>query len=381
MLVSRSNSGVFARWWFTVDRGVLSATLLLMAAGILISMAASPPVAARLGLEPFHFVKNQLFYLAISVVVFLVVSFFDRPWIRRISLLTFVGSLALMLAAWKFGPEIKGAHRWVDLGPFSLQPSELAKPAFVVTASWFLAERLRHPDMPGQWIAYGCAGVFIALLVAQPDFGQTALVIMTFGAILLVYGMPWRIIFGLAGAIASLSVVAYALVPHVASRVERFLNPEAGDTFQVDTALEAFRNGALLGAGPGGGTAKLVLPDANTDYVFAVVGEEFGALACLAIMALFFFLVIRILKRARAEADPFVALSMAGLITMFGLQAAINMGVNVALLPAKGMTLPFISNGGSSLLGTAFAIGIILALGRKQYGGDPLHHFALKPAE
>jgi cell division protein FtsW len=193
--------------------------------------------------------------------------------------------------------------------------------------------------------------------------------------------MPWRIIFGLAGAIASLSVVAYALVPHVASRVERFLNPEAGDTFQVDTALEAFRNGALLGAGPGGGTAKLVLPDANTDYVFAVVGEEFGALACLAIMALFFFLVIRVLKRARAEADPFVALSMAGLITMFGLQAAINMGVNVALLPAKGMTLPFISNGGSSLLGTAFAIGIILALGRKQYGGDPLHHFTLKPAE
>jgi cell division protein FtsW len=380
MLISRSNSGVFARWWFTVDRGVLSATLLLMAAGILISMAASPPVAARIGLEPFHFVKNQLFYLAISVVVLLVVSFLDRPWIRRMSLLTFVGSLALMLAAWKFGPEIKGAHRWVDLGPFSLQPSELAKPAFVVTASWFLAERLRHPDMPGHWIAYGCAGAFIALLVAQPDFGQTALVIMTFGAMLLVYGMSWRIIFGLTGVIASLSVVAYALVPHVTSRVERFINPDSGDTFQVDTAIEAFRNGALMGAGPGGGTAKLVLPDANTDYVFAVVGEEFGVLACLAIMALFFFLVIRVLKRAKTEADPFVALSLAGLITMFGLQAAINMGVNVALLPAKGMTLPFISNGGSSLLGTALAIGIILALGRKLHGSDSHHLFALKPA-
>jgi cell division protein FtsW len=381
MLISRSNSGMFARWWFTVDRGVLSATLLLMAAGILISMAASPPVATRIGLEPFHFVKSQLLYLVISVLVLLVVSFLDRPWIRRMSLLTFAGSMVLMLAALKFGPEIKGAHRWIDLGPLNLQPSELAKPAFVVTASWFLAERLRHPDMPGHLIAYGCAGAFIALLVAQPDFGQTALVIMTFGAMLLVYGMPWRIIFGLSGVIASLSVVAYALVPHVASRVERFLNPETGDTFQVDTALEAFRNGGFLGAGPGGGTAKLVLPDANTDYVFAVVGEEFGALACLALMALFFFLVIRVLKRAKVETDPFAALSMAGLIAMFGLQAAINMGVNVALLPAKGMTLPFISSGGSSLLGTALAIGIILALGRKLHGSDPHHLFALKPAE
>jgi cell division protein FtsW len=380
MLLSRSNSGVFARWWFTVDRGVLSATLLLMAAGILISMAASPPVAARIGLEPFHFVKSQLFYLSISAMVLLGVSFLDRNWIRRLSLLTFVGSLVLMLAALKYGPEIKGAHRWIDLGRFSLQPSELAKPAFVVTASWFLAEKLRHPDMPGQWIAYCSAGALIALLIVQPDFGQTALVIMTFGAMLLVYGTPWRVIFGLAGVTAAVSVVAYALVPHVASRVERFLNPEVGDTFQIDMALEAFRNGGLLGTGPGGGTAKLVLPDAHNDTAFAVVGEEFGALACLAIMALFFFIVIRVLKRAKMEADPFAALSLAGLITMFGLQAAINMGVNVALLPAKGMTLPFISYGGSSLLGTALAMGIILALGRKLQGGGPLYLISLKPA-
>jgi cell division protein FtsW len=380
MLLSRSNSGVFAKWWFTVDRGILSATLLLMAAGILISMAASPPVAARIGLEPFHFVKSQLFYLSVSAFVLLLVSFLDRHWIRRLSLLTFVGSLLLMLAALKFGPEIKGAHRWIDLGRFSLQPSEMAKPAFVVTASWFLAEKLRYPDMPGQWITYCSAGAFIALLVVQPDFGQTALVVMTFGAMLLVYGTSWRVIFGLAGVTAAVSVVAYALVPHVASRVERFLNPEAGDTFQIDMALEAFRNGGLLGTGPGGGTAKLVLPDAHNDTAFAVVGEEFGALACLAIMALFFFIVIRVLKRAKMETDPFAALSLAGLITMFGLQAAINMGVNVALLPAKGMTLPFISYGGSSLLGTAFAMGIILALGRKLQGGGPLHLSSLKPA-
>lgn len=365
MLISRNNSGVFARWWFTVDRGVLSAALLLMAAGVLISMAASPPVAERIGLDPLHFVRSQLFYLLLSGAVLAVASFLDRSWIRRLGLFIFVASLAMMLAALAFGPEIKGANRWFDVGPVSLQPSELAKPAFVVSVAWFLSEKLRQPDMPGNLIAYGIAIIFITLLVAQPDFGQTALVAATFGAMLLVNGLRWRYIFGLTGAAAFLSVLTYMLVPHVASRVERFVNPESGDTFQVDTAIEAFKNGGLLGTGPGGGTAKLVLPDAHTDYVFAVVGEEFGALASIAVMALFFFIVVRVLKRAKSESDPFVALSMAGLVTMFGLQAAINMGVNVALLPSKGMTLPFISYGGSSLLGTAFAIGFILALGRK----------------
>jgi cell division protein FtsW len=365
MLISRSKAGTFARWWFTVDRGVLSAALLLMATGVLISMAASPPVAERIGLEPFHFIKSQLIYLVFSAGVLAVVSLLDRTWVRRLGLLTFAASLIMMFLALKFGPEIKGAHRWLDLGPITLQPSELAKPAFVVAASWFLAERLRQPDMPGHFIAHGCAALFLALLVVQPDFGQTALVFMTFGAMLLVYGMSWRVIFALAGAAMALAVIAYQLVPHVASRVERFINPEAGDTFQVDTAVEAFKNGGLLGAGPGGGSAKLVLPDAHTDFAFAVVGEEFGALACIGIMALFFFIIVRVLKRAKIERDPFAALAMAGLVTMFGLQGAINMGVNVALLPAKGMTLPFISYGGSSLLGTALAIGFILALGRK----------------
>lgn len=365
MLISRNNSGAFARWWFTVDRGVLSAALLLMASGVLISMAASPPVAARIGLDPLHFVRSQLLYLLLSSAVLGAASFLERTWIRRLGLFIFVASLAMMLAALAFGPEIKGANRWFDLGPVSLQPSELAKPAFVISAAWFLSERLRQPDMPGNLIAYGVAAIFIALLVVQPDFGQTALVAATFGAMLLVNGLAWRYIFGLTGAAMSLAVVTYMLVPHVASRVERFVNPESGDTFQVDTAIEAFKNGGLLGTGPGGGTAKLVLPDAHTDYVFAVVGEEFGALASIAVMALFFFIVVRVLKRAKSESDPFVALSMAGLVTMFGLQAAINMGVNVALLPSKGMTLPFISYGGSSLLGTALVVGFILALGRK----------------
>lgn len=365
MLISRSDRGVLARWWFTVDRPLLSATLLLMAMGVLISMAASPPVAVRIGLEPFHFIKSQLFWLVLATVGLVAVSFFERAWVRRTGFLAFAGACVLMLLALKFGMEIKGAHRWINIGPLNLQPSEIGKPALVVTMAWFLAEKIRWPDMPGDYIAFGCAALFIGILVLEPDFGQAALTVMTVGSMLLVYGIPWIVVFGLAGAAAALGVVAYALVPHVASRIDRFLSPDKGDTFQVDTAMAAFHNGGLLGAGPGGGTAKLVLPDSHTDFAFSVVGEEFGAIACLMLMALFFFIIIRVLKRAKSESDPFTALAMAGLVTMFGLQASINMGVNVSLLPAKGMTLPFISYGGSSLMGTALAMGFILALGRR----------------
>jgi cell division protein FtsW len=226
--------------------------------------------------------------------------------------------------------------------------------------------------MPGHFIAYGMAALFLGLLVMQPDFGQAALVVTTTGAMLLLFGIPWVVIVGLAGMGVIAVLVSYALVPHVTSRIDRFLSPEKGDTFQTDTAMEAFRNGGLMGTGPGGGQAKLVLPDAHTDFTFAVVGEEFGLIACLAIMALFIFIVMRVLKRAKMEEDPFAALAMAGLVTMFGLQAAINMGVNVALLPAKGMTLPFISYGGSSLLGTAMAMGFVLALSRGAHFARPV---------
>jgi cell division protein FtsW len=368
MMISRSDRGALARWWFTVDRGLMSAALLLMATGVLVSMAASPPVAVRIGLDPLHFIKSQLFYLVVAVVTLVSLSFFDRVWTRRAAVVGFVGSLVLMLLALKFGPEIKGAHRWINIGPLNLQPSEIAKPTFVIVASWFLAEKLRHRDMPGDLIAYGAAGAFIGLLVIQPDFGQTALVVATFGAMLLLYGVAWKLIFGLFGGVAGLAFLSYLTVPHVTSRIERFINPEKGDTFQVDTANAAFQNGGLIGTGPGGGTAKMVLPDSHTDYAFAVVGEEFGAIACIGIMALFFFIIIRVLKRSKIEANPFVALSMAGLAVMFGTQATINMGVNVGLLPAKGMTLPFISYGGSSLIGTAMALGFVLSLGRKVPG-------------
>src|SRR5215216_156412 len=295
MLISRSDRGLFASWWFTVDRLLLSAVLLLMAAGVLISMAASPPVAERLGLDSFHFFKNQLFYLGFAVIILIATSLFEPLQARRAGFLVFFGSLALMVVALFYGPEIKGAHRWIDIGPIGLQPSELAKPAFIVIAAWFMAEHVRKPEMPGLLIALLLAGGFVGLLVLQPDFGQSALVVITFIAMLLIYGIPWILIFGISSLSIAGVLLAYQAIPHVASRIDRFLNPEKGDTFQVDTATQAFQNGGLFGAGPGGGEAKQILPDAHTDFTFAVVGEEFGFIACMGLIILFAFIVLRIL--------------------------------------------------------------------------------------
>jgi cell division protein FtsW len=364
MLINRSDRGLLASWWFTVDKLLLSAVLLLMASGVLISMAASPPVAERIGVDSFHFFRNQLMFLFPAALVLVATSMLDPRQARRASFWTLIVSLALMVAALKFGPEIKGAHRWINIGPINLQPSEFAKPAFVAIAAWLLAERTKQPDLPGHLLAFGLAGIFVGLLLIQPDFGQTVLVTTTFAAMLLVYGISWIYVGGLMGLGVAGILAAYEAIPHVASRIDRFLNPEKGDTFQVDTATQAFKNGGIMGTGPGGGEAKQILPDAHSDFTFAVVGEEFGLIACLALIVLFCFIVMRVLRRASLEADPFPALAMSGLVTVFGLQAAINMGVNVSLLPAKGMTLPFISYGGSSLIGMAFAMGLILAFGR-----------------
>ncbi len=365
MLISRRDRGAAAKWWYTVDLPLVSAALLLMAIGILVSMAASPRVAVRINLDSFHFIRSQLFYLSIAVVVMFALSFFSQQWIKRIGIFGFLGALVLMIGALFFGPEIKGAHRWINLGPISLQPSEIAKPTFIIAASWFLADKLRHKDMPGNYIAYGMFVCFMMLLLLQPDFGQTALVIATFGSMLLIAGISWSIVLGLAALGVAGIGLSYAFVPHVTSRIDRFISPDKGDTFQTDTATQAFRNGGFLGTGPGGGEAKLVLPDAHTDFTFSVVAEEFGIIACVALMALFLFIVLRVLRRAKLEVEPFPALALSGLAFMFGLQATINMGVNVGLLPAKGMTLPFISYGGSSLIGTAMIIGFMLALARK----------------
>jgi cell division protein FtsW len=366
MLVSRTDRGLFATWWFTVDRLLLTAFLLLMAAGVIINLAASPPVAERLGYDTFHFFDRQLAYLVPAMTILLATSFLDPKRARRMALWMLIGGSALMVAALFFGPEVKGAHRWIDIGPINIQPSEFVKPAFVVIAAWLLSEQARHPDMPGHFIAIVLFMVIVAMLVIQPDFGQTALMSLVFAVMLLVYGIPWILIFGLGGLGVAGIVVAYKLLPHVASRIDRFINPDKGDTFQVDTAIQAFQNGGLFGTGPGGGTAKQVLPDAHSDFIFSVLGEEYGFVASILLAGLFAFIVVRVLLRAAEEENSFSALALTGLVSIFGFQAVINMAVNVSLIPAKGMTLPFISYGGSSLLAMAFAMGLVLVFGRRR---------------
>ncbi|HFC04237.1 MAG TPA: cell division protein FtsW, partial [Rhizobiales bacterium] len=350
MLISRTDRGLLARWWFTVDLPLMFAVFLLMAIGVLFSLAGSPAVADRLGLSHFHFFIRQLIFTAPAILIIVGISFLDVRTVRRVALYGFVIAIILMVAALVFGTEVKGSRRWLDLGIINFQPSELVKPTFIVVASWFLAEGRRKPDMPGRLLAWGSFGLVVGLLVLQPDFGQTVLVCLVWAVLLLIYGIAWKYVVGLIGLAGAGAVMAYLSFKHVASRVDRFLSPEAGDNFQVDTAMRAFENGALFGTGPGGGTAKRTLPDAHTDFIFAVVGEEFGFIAAVVLIALIAFITLRVLKFAMNEGDSFVVLATSGLVSVFSFQAIINMAVNVSLLPAKGMTLPFISYGGSSLL-------------------------------
>lgn len=368
--ISRTDKSVVAEWWWTVDRWTLAAVLLLMGLGILLCMAASPPVAQRIGAPEFHFVSRQMIYLIPSILILLASSMLSAVAARRIALVVAASGLVLMVMTILVGPEVKGATRWLNIGGLSIQPSEFVKPAFVVLTAWLFSEATQRKDIPGNMLSVGFYGIFIILLILQPDIGQTILVTASWGLMFFLAGLSWAWILSL-GVIAICGVMAaYVAVPHVTTRIDRFINPESGDTYQVDVALQSFANGGLLGRGPGEGTVKHILPDAHSDFIFAVVAEEYGVLACMVLVAIFAFIVVRGLNHCLAETDPFRRLATAGLIGLFGLQAVINMGVNVNLLPAKGMTLPFISYGGSSLMSMALTIGFALAFMRRRPAGQ-----------
>jgi cell division protein FtsW len=365
-MVSRAQRTPFGEWWWTVDKLTLAAFGALMLAGIVLSLAASPEVAGRLGLDPFYFVDRQILYLIPTIAVLLAVSFLTPRQIRRLSLVVFVISLLLVAATPEFGADIKGARRWLVIFGMNIQPSEFLKPAFVIVIAWLFSETARRPDMPANAIALGLLLTVITLLVLQPDFGQTMLVAMVWGALFFMAGMRLVWVFGIAGAGAVGLTIAYYTVPHVAKRIQHFLHPASGDTFNIEVATESFLRGGWFGTGPGEGTIKRILPESHTDFVFAVAGEEFGVVLCLLLVALFAFIVIRSLLRALRNEDQFQRFAAAGLAILFGVQAAINMSVNLRLIPAKGMTLPFISYGGSSMISLAYAMGMLLALTREQ---------------
>ncbi len=364
-MISRLDRSPAANWWWTIDRWFLASFLLLMGLGIVLSFAASPAVAERIGLDSFHFAKRQIVYMIPALIAMISVSFLNARQIRRLSLAMLGMMLVLMIAVLFVGVEVKGAHRWISIAGVSIQPSEFLKPAFVVICAWLFAEHRRQPEIPGNLFAILLLGVVLALLVAQPDLGQTILVLGTWGVMFFMAGMPWLWIIAVGGLGAAGAIGAYTVFPHVAGRIDRFLTGE-GDTFQVDMGREAIVNGDWLGLGPGEGVIKKIIPDAHADFVFSVAGEEFGILLCIVIMLIFAFIVLRGLNAALKEQDDFTRFAVAGLVVVFGFQSVINMGVNLHLMPAKGMTLPFISYGGSSLIAIAISMGMVLALTRKR---------------
>lgn len=364
-MLDRLDRSPVSNWWWTIDRWFLAAFLMLMVLGIVLSFAASPAVAERIGLDSFHFATRQIIFMLPALIVMLGVSFLDARQIRRMALVMLCIMLVLMVMVLYVGVEVKGARRWISLAGLSIQPSEFLKPAFVIISAWLFAEHQRQPDIPGNLFAMLLLGLVLALLVAQPDFGQTMLTLGTWCVMFFVAGLPWFWIFCLGGLGVGGILAAYTILPHVAGRIDRFLTGE-GDTFQVDMGRDALINGGWLGRGPGEGTVKRMIPDSHADFVFAVAGEEFGIILCLIIMGIFAFIVLRGLSIALKEHDDFTRYAVTGLVTIFGLQSFINMGVNVQLLPAKGMTLPFISYGGSSAIAIAISMGMVLALTRKR---------------
>ncbi len=365
-MVSRAQRSLVGDWWWTIDRSLLAALCGLMVIGLVILMGGGPPVASRIGLPTFHFVERQALFLVPALLVLVGISFLDARLIRRLALVTYVIGMALVVAAIQYGPEIKGAHRWISLMGISVQPSEFVKPAFVVLTAWAFSEAARRPDLPAVWIAFALLPLTITPLILQPDFGQTMLITAVWAGMFFIAGLHWFWVLGLGGIGVIGIIGAYNLLPHVRERIIRFLDSDSGDTFQVDMALESFARGGWLGRGPGEGTVKRVLPDAHTDFIFAVTAEEFGIAVCLVILMIYAFIVLRGLLLAGRSDDAFSRLAVSGLLLMFGLQATINMMVNVNLVPAKGMTLPFISYGGSSLFSLALATGFIIALTRKR---------------
>jgi cell division protein FtsW len=369
---ARIDQSPVARWWWTVDRGSLAALAALIAFGAVLSLAASPAVAERLGYDGLHFFRREVAALPFVVGLVFVVSLQSPRIVRRIAVIGFAVSLALLALTFVIGVEIKGARRWIDLPGLALQPSEFVKPTFAVVAAWLFAAQKLRPRFPGNLF---CAALFLlilGMLVKQPDIGMAVVVSLVWFTQFYMAGLRlyWVVLGGLVG-LAGL-VGAYVSLPHVRLRVEEFLNPAIGDSYQVDRSLEAFANGGLWGRGPGEGTVKYHLPDAHADFVFAVAGEEFGLIVCLAVVALFAIVVLRGLARLAQEGDLFILLAGIGLFVQFGLQALINMASSLQLIPTKGMTLPFLSYGDSSMLALALAMGMALALTRRRLAGTTL---------
>ena len=365
-LLSRTSRNPIAKWWWTVDRQMVIGVMVLLGMGFFAAFAASPAVAQHIGKSTYYFANKQLVFLVLAAFVFLAVSMLDAIWIRRLAVLMLVGAIGGVVLTLFAGVTVKGASRWLHIFGVSIQPSEMLKPAFVVVVAWLLARQRARFKAHDIWYALALLIGCCLLLAMQPDFGQTILLALVWMCLFYLAGGSLKLIAGLSSVGLAAALYVYSAYPYFRSRIERFLDPSTGDTYQVDKAMDAIRSGGITGVGPGDGQVKSILPDAHADYVFAVAAEEGGLLMGGFIILTFAFLVWRALWALREENEHWVQLASAGLICLFGLQAIINLGVNLNLIPSKGMTLPFISYGGSSLLASAITMGMLVGLMRRR---------------
>lgn len=364
--LSRERKTPLAEWWWTVDRPLLAALFALMGAGVIMSFAASPAVASRLGLDEWYFILRHIFFLLPATIVLVMGSFLTSRMTRQAALLVLAFGLVALAGTLLIGYEVKGSQRWIPVGSFSFQPVEFVKPAFAVIAAWLISENMRMPDVPGHAMTLLLLITIVGILLLQPDIGQTALVVFTWAGLLFISGISWWLIFLLGGMAMAAIAGAYFFFPHVTRRFDAFFNPEMGDNYQVEKALQSLLEGGWFGLGPGEGVAKRSLPDAHADFVFSAAAGEFGILFCLALVGLIAFIVVRSLLLAQQQSGLFARLAVSALAIQFGLQSAINLAVNLNLIPPKGMTLPFVSYGGTSMIAVAFGMGLLIGLTRRK---------------
>ena len=365
-LLRRSDSSWFTEWRRTLDWGLVAGIALLAGIGLLMSLAVGPSSAARIGYaDSYHFVYRQAAHASIGVALMLAVSALDRKWARRFAILSFLAAVVLMGVIALIGREVNGAQSWLRYGSLSMQPSEIVKPGLIVLCAWLLSQRDRYPAGPWTIVSFAFFAVTLALFLLQPDVGGAALLSGAFLTAFFVSGLPKRWLIGIAAGGAGLSVLLYNLLPNVKRRVDMIFNPSSQiDTFQIDRAEEAIQRGGLFGTGPGEGLIKTQIPEAHTDFIFAVIAEEFGLVAVIAVLAIYGLIAIRGFRAAARVEDGFARTAAAGLFALFAVQAAINIGVNLAIVPPTGLTLPFISYGGSAMVGMGLTLGLALALVR-----------------
>lgn len=366
----QSGDPILPRWWRTIDKWTLGAILALFAIGLLLGLASSPPLAARNGLNPFYYVSRQAIFGGVAMVVMVATSMMSPTLVRRLAVIGLILSFIALAMLPVFGTDFgKGAVRWYSLGFASFQPSEFLKPGFVVVAAWFMAASFEIGGPPGRLYSFFLMVVIVLILALQPDFGQAALILFAWGVMYFVAGAPMALLTGLAGLVSAGGYFAYHNSEHFARRIDGFLSADLDPRTQLGYATNAIREGGFFGVGVGEGQVKWSLPDAHTDFIIAVAAEEYGLICVVAIIALYMVIVVRSLMRLMKERDPFIRLAGTGLACAFGVQAMINMGVAVRLLPAKGMTLPFVSYGGSSLIAGGIAVGMLLAFTRSRPQG------------